>query len=537
MGAQAELFPPVGPEQVGSLDEEERAATIPALERRLRGAYFTPAPLVARVIEAALPFLGRGPTRVVDPACGAGAFLSACGTRFPHAALLGLELSEETAKAARERLPTARIELGNALRGDLDRLLRAPSKGIELWIGNPPYNGTSPLLKEPSAYARLRALLPKEFELPVGTSLRDDYAFFLLLAAQRLSVQKGVLAFVTSATLLDAFLYSPLRRFLLSRLSLREVLELPPGAFEGTRVRTCVTVWTSGRTREAPHFRTCGPKAEGFLLGEARALSPCSPDWLLRPVEAEAASLDRRWREGGQPLTTLVPVSFPGLKTRFDELLVDEDPERLLARVDAFLACPPEGLEAFAHGHALPASTWPKLAALKAAVGTAQRADPSRVRPFFRYAGARHRGTLPSSARACCYLDRALIPRGDHRLRGEYDPHRGQTKLLFNTRELPLSAALLDEEGCVHAHRHSRFAPLEVPARVLAEGLACARGGELGRPVPNLSVEGGAMAARLGGPRALFQALVRFINGEKVQRVWGPAFGAQRDLPIPFDLK
>lgn len=519
------------------LDEEALAAAIPAPERRERGAYFTPAPLVARVLEAAAPFLEGGPARVVDPACGAGAFLAACATRFPRAGLLGLELSEETAGAAKERLPRARVEVGDALRGDLDALLGAPGDGLELWIGNPPYNGTSSLLKEPLAYARLRALLPPAFELPAGTSLRDDYAFFLLLAAERLSVQPGVLAFVTSATLLDAFLYSPLRRFLLSRLSLREVLALPPGAFEGTRVRTCVTVWTSARTDVPPRFRTCGPKTGGFLPGEARALTPCSPDWLLRPVDAAAASLDRRWREAGQPLTTLVPVSFPGLKTRFDELLADDDPARLLARVDAFLACPPEALEAFARSHALPASTWPKLAALKASVGTGERADPSRVRPFFRYAGARHRGTLPASARAFCYLDRALIPRGDHRLRGDYDPHRGRTKLLFNTRELPLSAALLDEEGCVHAHRHSRFAPLEVPARVLQTWPSAVRGGDLGAWVPNLSPEGRTMAARLGGPRALFQALVRFINGEEAQRVWAPAFGAHRDLPIPFDLK
>jgi hypothetical protein len=37
------------------------------------------------------------------------------------------------------------------------------------------------------------------------------------------------------------------------------------------------------------------------------------------------------------------------------------------------------------------------------------RADPRSVRPFHR-AGARHRGRLPPSARAHCYLDRRLIP-------------------------------------------------------------------------------------------------------------------------------
>jgi hypothetical protein len=526
------------------LDEEALAATLPSAERRERGAYFTPAPLVRQVLAQVRPFVGGGPARIVDPACGAGAFLSACAAPFPHAQLLGLELSPESARLAQARVPGARIEVGDALRGGLEGLIGPDAPGLELWIGNPPYNGTSPLLRDPAAYAKLRALLPPDFALPPGTSLRDDYAFFLLLAAKRLSHRPGVLAFVTSATLLDAFLYAPLRRYLLRQLALREVLELPADTFQGTQVKTCVTIWSSREggpekapQAAAPRFRRCSSKETGFAPQEASALSPAAPDWLLRPTPAEATECDRRWRANGQALTALVPISFPGLKTRFDELLTDDDPQRLLTRVEAFLACPPEALDAFARAHRLPEATWPKLFAHKASVGTGHRASAGCVRPFFRYAGAKHRGTVPTSAHAHCYLDRALIPRGDHRLRGDYDPHRGAVKLLFNTRELPLCAALLEEEGCVHAHRHSRFAPLEVPARLLAEGLPSARRGALGPSVPNLSPEGLELARRLGGPHALFRALVAFINGERVQKVWAPAFGALRDLPIPFDLQ
>jgi hypothetical protein len=164
--------------------------------------------------------------------------------------------------------------------------------------------------------------------------------------------------------------------------------------------------------------------------------------------------------------------------------------------------------------------------------------DNTHVRPFFRYAGARHRGSLPPEARAFCYLDRRLIPRGDHRLRGPYDPHVGAVKLLFNVRELPLSAALLEEEGCVHDHRHARFAPLYVPRRVRDEGLLVTRTAtteeELGPLVPNLSPRGLAWAERLGGPLAAFRELVRFLNGPEVQHVWAPAYGASRVVPVPL---
>jgi hypothetical protein len=229
----------------------------------------------------------------------------------------------------------------------------------------------------------------------------------------------------------------------------------------------------------------------------------------------------------------LIPISSPGLKTRFDELLVDDDPERLLERIEAFAAAPPTALRAFARAFHIPLRHLGKLSMLRASLPAAFEVARARIRPFYRYQGARHRGIVPESARAFCYLDRHLIPRGDHRFRGPWDPHACAVKLVFNVRELPLSAALLDRPGCVHDHRHARFAPLYVPARLRARGLAAARpGADLGPEVPNLSERGLGWAKRLGGERALFEAVVRFINSEQVQRIWAPAYGAVRELHV-----
>jgi hypothetical protein len=233
----------------------------------------------------------------------------------------------------------------------------------------------------------------------------------------------------------------------------------------------------------------------------------------------------------------LVPLSFPGLKTRFEELLVDEDPRSLLKKLDALLACSIDSLPAFAAAHKIPERCLDKLRRCKLSLEREPFSlDASRVKPFFRYAGAKHRGAIPSSARAYCYLDRRLIPRGDHRLRGSYDPHAGRAKLIFNARELPLCAALLEEEGCVHDHRHTRFAPLFAPAQILAHGISFARSGKpLGALAPNLSPAGTALADRLGGPLSVFKRLVSFINGREVQEIWAPAFGTTRELPVPID--
>jgi hypothetical protein len=223
-----------------------------------------------------------------------------------------------------------------------------------------------------------------------------------------------------------------------------------------------------------------------------------------------------RWREGGASLTELVPVSSPGLKTRFDELLVDDDADLLFERVREFLRCEARDLPAFARKFGLPGALEAKLQALKReSEGTQPRREA--VRPFLRY-----RGPRPMGAPAFCYLERRLIPRGDHRFRGDYDPHLEPVKLVFNQHELPLAAHLIETPGCVTAYRHSRFAPLYVP-RPLLEGAKVA--GPEDALVPNLSAKGLAWAALLGNPRAVFAHIAAHVMSEPFQRGWAPMYG------------
>ncbi len=516
-------------------NEEAFAQVFQREKRRREGIYFTPEPLVAHLLERAGRLVPDGrPLAIVDPACGAGAFLRPLVERYPQARCFGLDLSSQNVRTCRARAPGATVLRADALRGGIAALsARIPAGSFELWIGNPPYNGTSSLLSEPE---RLRAYRAALGALPRGTSLRDDFVFFLMEAAARLASRPGALCFITPATLLDAYLYAPLRRWLLERLELVEVIELGAGVFADTKVHTCATLWRSGRGT-ATSFRYVSRRASGPFdsaqLEAPRWWTPGAPDWLLRPVSTTALSLDAEWSGRGEPLATLVPVSFPGLKTRFDELLVDDDRDRLLERVDDFLRCAPEQLEVFGARWGMSARLVPKLQALKAFASQA-RLDPSNARRFFRYAGARHRGVIPPEARAWCYLDRRLIPRGDHRLRGAYDPHGCEVKLVFNTRERPLCAALVEEPGCVHDHRHARFAPLYVPRVVYERGLGAVPAGALDEWVPNLSERGRAWAERLGSPRAVFRAISDFVNSPDVQERWAPVFAASRTLPVPI---
>lgn len=510
-----------------TLDEEALAEALAPDVRAERGVFFTPRRIVDLVLSRCAPFVPtRGPVAVIDPACGAGAFLAAAAERWPRATLDGLELDETTAERCRERIPRARVTAGDALGSPaLEEVLsHLPPDAFEVWVGNPPYNGTSPLLRSPEAWTRACEWLPSTVTLPRGTSLREDFVFFLLRASVHLAQRQGVLAFVTSATLLDTYLYAPVRQVLIERLCLREVVDLGPGVFRGTKVKTCVTVWTSPGPTQAP-VRFEGERGVATFL-------PGAPDFRLRADDGPAAALEAGWRKSGEALATLVPISFPGLKTRFDELLVDNDPAQLFERVRDFLSADLGRLPDFARAHRLPDRVLPKLAELKA-TSAGVDAEAGCVRRFLRY-----RGPLPMGAPGWCYLDRRLIPRGDHRLRGRYDPHAEAVKLVFNAHELPLAAQVLDAPGCVTAYRHSRFAPLQVPRRVREEGIGVAARlseAELSDVVPNLSPRGERLAARLGSPRAAFEAIARFMKSDEFQAVWAPAFGASRELVVPVE--
>lgn len=98
-------------------------------ERKALGAYYTSAALV----EAALAWLPP-PGRVVDLACGDGAWLTAAARRWPGAALHGVDIDSEAVAAARARLAAAgapaalQVADGTRFRGTFDCV-----------VGNPPW--------------------------------------------------------------------------------------------------------------------------------------------------------------------------------------------------------------------------------------------------------------------------------------------------------------------------------------------------------------------------------------------------------------
>jgi hypothetical protein len=238
-------------------------------------------------------------------------------------------------------------------------------------------------------------------------------------------------------------------------------------------------------------------------------------------------------RACGEPVGGVFAVSLPGLKTRYEELLVDRSRAALEARMREFFeSC---SLDEFASRHRLPERTRPKLvAAFEARART--RFNQDALRPFARYAGRPHRFRVPARAMLWAYVDRELIPRGDHRFRGSWDPHQRGPKLVFNVREVPLAAAVVEGGACVHDYQHARFAPLWVPGRMVREGLSASWGKSdtraLGAEELNLTPAWAEAAARLRAPDDLLHYIAAIFNSRLVQERFAPMVGATEEVPI-----
>lgn len=144
-------------------------------DRRAHGAWYTPEPLVAFLVDVAAQ-LGPAPRRILDPSCGDGRVLAACAARWPDAELHGWELDPATAADTQARMPRAKIRTCDALSEHPD-----PSAPFDLVIGNPPFLGQ---LRGETVQSAARALaLRRRFGASIG-AYTDVAAMFLLLAAE-----------------------------------------------------------------------------------------------------------------------------------------------------------------------------------------------------------------------------------------------------------------------------------------------------------------------------------------------------------------
>ena len=551
------VLPALGDTDALSRFYELLQARLQPAQRRALGQYFTPRPLVRAMWSLALDAiravgLDVRRTRVVDPAAGSGAFLVEGLTRgLAGAQLLGVEILGSAARtatvnaclAAQGKASPRVLEADAYAPSTFDALL-AHARGSDslLVIGNPPYNGSSPLLKDAARLASARErLLPFARYHSPHSGFRDDFAYFFGLAHALFaeSDKPGAIVLITPSSLLDARDYLGLRRFLLERYAL-QIVDVGPAAFPDARVDTCISVLTRGG-HGARYFSLSADRDAALasiaeqpsLAALGPALAPAHPDYALRPVPAIDAL-----ENDVDAITDVLQRWFTPHKTGFDELLVDADPERIWERLVALRSkgfSPRTFAERFGEDFAA-ARVQKKLEAAHAwAVAQPEFPERGRVMPYLRYNPRQARFAAPREQWQHVYFEPRIATLFNHAFKGtigQFKPHAQKPQLIFNTFESPLYAMVVEKRGVLHLYQHARFAPLHVPENVWRARDEKVERPDAGKPMLNLTSTWQERAALLREPSDVFHLLAGIMQSALVQRLFAPNFGKRRALPV-----
>ena len=200
-----------------------------ALQRKARGAFFTPPGLCRYVCDWAVRTPGD---RVLEPSCGQAAFLLAAAQRLDvleapvdPEQLVGIEVHGESATAAREVIGAA----GRPARVRVGDFFAVPGeRRFDVVIGNPPYVRYQGFTGASRVVSRQAAL-----NGGVGlTALASSWAAFTVHAAEFLR-PGGRLGLVLPAELLTVNYAAEVRRYLMERFGRVRLVVFTERVFPG----------------------------------------------------------------------------------------------------------------------------------------------------------------------------------------------------------------------------------------------------------------------------------------------------------------
>jgi len=255
------------------------------VERRLRGATYTPKGIVRSMVDWAEGH--ATPARIVDAGLGSGRFLMEAGRRFAHSSLIGIELDPVPSILARANLAVAglaqrtRILLEDYRGAPLERI-----QGKTLFIGNPPY------VRHHLLEVRWKEWLVRESRLR-GLSASQlaglHVHFYLATAAKARPGDFGT--FITAAEWLDVNYGSLVRDLFLGELGGGQILIIEPTAlpFADAATTAAITSFEVG-TRPATVF-----------LKRAATLDEIKVPEGGHEVGRERLETERRWSHLSRP--------------------------------------------------------------------------------------------------------------------------------------------------------------------------------------------------------------------------------------------
>lgn len=305
-----------------------------------RGAYYTPFHLAQFLVQWAV----RSPfDRILDPACGDGAFLHAIGAHLScqhihprHDQIVGFEIDSNESAQARGAAPFATVV-------EADFFTREPAgERYDVVIGNPPYIRYHHFNGE----MRARAMARARQEGVILTGLASSWAPFVVHASTFLR-SYGRLALVLPAELLSTDYAEPVRTFLQERFERVDIVTFEERVFPGAMV-DAVLLLADGSGPGAVHVHRLhnASALEAFDLGNAREIT--APKWTEAFLTTDATALLTEGATRMRPLGTIASVDI-GIVTGANRFfLLDEQ------RVDAFGIAPYDRRRLVARGHHMP---------------------------------------------------------------------------------------------------------------------------------------------------------------------------------------
>ena len=241
------------------------------------------------------------------------------------------------------------------------------AKPILVILGNPPYNGFAGVAVDEERDLTQAYRTAKRAPQPQGQGLNDLYIRFYRMAERRIveKTGKGIVCFISNYSWLDGLSFTAMRERYLDRFSgiwidclngdkyktgkLTPEGQPDPSIFstefnrEGIQVGTAIALLArrenSQGTQTVKFRHLWGKGKRAQLLDEADEHS--TPDYLEQhPTLELGLSFQPGTVEGGYLswplLPELLPISFPGVKTSRDEVVVDIDKERLISRMEQY---------------------------------------------------------------------------------------------------------------------------------------------------------------------------------------------------------
>lgn len=234
-------------------------------ERRIRGAIYTPNPIVNAMVAWATT--ERVAARVVDAGVGSARFLMRSAQSFPKAALVGIDIDPLAALIARANLVVAGLaRRSRILVGDY-RSFSEKIAATTLYIGNPPYVRHHQIAPKWKKWLSVEAAKLGH----TASQLAGLHVHFVLATA--INAQPGDFgAFITAAEWLDVNYGSLVRSLILKQLGGQSITVIEPTAqpFPGAATTAAITTFEIASKPASVYFRRIESLRELHGLGGGR---------------------------------------------------------------------------------------------------------------------------------------------------------------------------------------------------------------------------------------------------------------------------